>query len=70
MTMDKDKALDLPRLDEWVTLAWAAEVLGVSRMSVWKMVMSGRIKTAHILGHKSIVFRGEELEALVAEREQ
>jgi excisionase family DNA binding protein len=47
-------ASDTPRLADWITLPEAAELLGVSKQYVHKLVRNGRLNTLRSLGSRPI----------------
>ena len=50
---------DLPEMADWVTVPQAARMLKVSRQGAWKMVIQGRLKTAHRIGWVTVLARSE-----------
>lgn len=39
---------------EWISQTKAAEVRGVSRQAIWKLVTKGRIRSLEIAGHRLV----------------
>jgi biotin operon repressor len=39
---------------EWISQTKAAELRGVSRQAIWKLVTKGRIKSIEIAGHRFV----------------
>jgi len=39
---------------EWISQTKAAEMRGVSRQAIWKLVTKGRIKSIEIAGHRFV----------------
>lgn len=45
---------EAPDLTEWITCTQAADILGITRQSVNRMVNAGEFKTLHRLGERPI----------------
>lgn len=50
---------DAPVLEGWITLTDAAELLGISKQAVHKMVTSHKITTLHKIGRKPLYIMRE-----------
>lgn len=60
---------EAPRLNDWITLPEAAEVLGISKQAVHKMASAGDIKTIHLIGNRPVYVVAEaEIRALATRR--
>lgn len=49
-------SFEVPKLEGWVTISEAAEILGISRQAVHKMVNSGKFRSARKIGSSKPVF--------------
>lgn len=48
------KILNAPKLEGFITLAEAAEHIGVSRQHSWRMAAGGKWKTLHRIGNSDV----------------
>ena len=60
---------EVPRLDGWLTLPEAAELLGVTRQQAFKMAKQGAFKTEHRIG-QTMVVKNSEVMQMVLDRDE
>lgn len=53
--------IEAPQLGDWITIAEAAEILGITRQNAWKLAGRGKFRSVHKIGSKKffVISRAE-----------